>query len=296
MSTASQAVSQELQQASAIRVRPLSPALGAEIRGIDLAAPVARETIRAIRQLWYDHCVLLVPGQTLDEAGQVRFGEYFGELATTLGTYAILKDSHPAVMYVTNEKADGKYVGALPDGEMFFHSDMCYTERPCLGTMLYAMEIPSQGGNTLFANQYQAYETLPEATKERIANLKAVNSFEPGRYDNYAAPITRAAVSQAARSAAHPMVLTHPATGRKALYVNRLMTEYVVGLPREESNALLESLFDHQEQPQFVYEHRWTRGDVVIWDNRCVLHARTDFSAAELRKLRRVTVATDSVA
>ena len=91
------------------------------------------------------------------------------------------------------------------------------------------------------------------------------------------------------------MVLTHPATGRRALYVNRLMTEFIVGMPREESNALLDALFDHQEQKQFVYEHRWTRGDVVIWDNRCVLHARTDFSAAELRKLRRVTVATDSI-
>ncbi len=286
---------EELKQASALRVRKLSASFGAEVRGIDLSRPVAKETIRAIRQLWYEHSVLLVPGQVLDEDAQVRFGEYFGELAKTMGSYAILKNSHPAVMYVTNEKAEGKYVGALPDGEMFFHSDMCYVERPCLGTMLYAMEIPSQGGNTLFADQYAAYEALPEETKRRIDGLKSVHTFEPGRYDNYAESITRAPVSKEARSAAHPMVLTHPATGRWALYVNRLMTEYIVGMPREESNALLASLFDHQEQKQFVYEHRWTRGDVVIWDNRCVLHARTDFSAAELRKLRRVTVATDSI-
>lgn len=286
---------EELQQASALRVRKLSPTLGADVRGIDLSRPVAKDTIRAIRQLWYEHSVLLVPGQVLDEDTQVRFGEYFGELAKTMGSYAILKNSHPAVMYVTNEKAEGKYVGALPDGEMFFHSDMCYVERPCLGTMLYAMEIPSQGGNTLFADQYAAYDALPDATKRRIDGLNAVNTFEPGRYDNYAESITRAPVSKEARSAAHPMVLTHPATGRRALYINRLMTEYIVGMPREESNALLDTLFNHQEQKQFIYEHRWTRGDVVIWDNRCVLHARTDFSAAELRKLRRVTVATDSV-
>ena len=286
---------EELQQTSALRVRKLSPTFGADVRGIDLSRPVAKDTIRAIRQLWYEHSVLLVPGQVLDEDTQVRFGEYFGELAKTMGSYAILKNSHPAVMYVTNEKAEGKYVGALPDGEMFFHSDMCYVERPCLGTMLYAMEIPSQGGNTLFADQYAAYEALPEETKRRIEGLNAVNTFEPGRYDNYAESITRAPVSKEARSAAHPMVLTHPATGRRALYINRLMTEYIVGMPREESNALLDTLFNHQEQKQFIYEHRWTRGDVVIWDNRCVLHARTDFSAAELRKLRRVTVATDSV-
>ena len=286
---------EELQQTSALRVRKLSPTFGADVRGIDLSRPVAKDTIRAIRQLWYEHSVLLVPGQVLDEDAQVRFGEYFGELAKTMGSYAILKNSHPAVMYVTNEKADGKYVGALPDGEMFFHSDMCYVERPCLGTMLYAMEIPSQGGNTVFADQYAAYDALPDATKRRIDGLNAVNTFEPGRYDNYAESITRAPVSKEARSAAHPMVLTHPATGRRALYINRLMTEYIVGMPREESNALLDTLFNHQEQKQFIYEHRWTRGDVVIWDNRCTLHARTDFSAAELRKMRRVTVATDSV-
>ena len=99
-------------------------------------------------------------------------------------------------MYVTNEKAEGKYVGALPDGEMFFHSDMCYVERPCHGTMLYAMEIPSQGGNTVFADQYAAYDALPDATKRRIDGLNAVNTFEPGRYDNYAESITRAPVSK----------------------------------------------------------------------------------------------------
>jgi taurine dioxygenase len=202
---------------------------------------------------------------------------------------------HPALMYVTNEKKDGKYVGALPDGEMYFHSDMCYLERPSMATMLYAMVIPSVGGNTLFANMYKAYEALPEATKKRLDGLKAVNTYDPG-HSNYAAMRTRMPSSEGsptARSYAHPIVFTHPVTGRKALYINRLMTESVVGMPREESSALLESLFDHQEQPQFVYEHRWTPGEVIIWDNRCTLHARTDFSADELRKLRRVTVKGD---
>ncbi len=159
--------------------------------------------------------------------------------------------------------------------------------------MLYAMEIPSEGGNTLFSNQYKVYESLPEATRQRIEGLKAVNSFEPGRYDNYALTLARGATPSAALSWAHPMVRTHPATGKKALYVNRLMTESIVGMTRDDSRALLESLFEHQEQPQFIYEHRWTRGDVVIWDNRCVPHARTNFDALALRKLRRVTVSTD---
>jgi taurine dioxygenase len=110
-----------------------------------------------------------------------------------------------------------------------------------------------------------------------------------------AAMRTRSTPSPEARAYTQPVVCTHPVTGKKALYINRLMTEYIVGMPREESNALLESLFDHQEQPQFIYEHRWTRGDLVIWDNRCMLHARGDFNANELRKLRRVTVKGDRI-
>jgi taurine dioxygenase len=277
------------------RVRPLSPALGAEVRGLDLSKPVDPETVRMIRTLLYEHCVLLVPGQALDEMQQVRFGEYFGVLGRTLGKYDIHRETHPAVMYVTNEKADGKYIGALPDGEMYFHSDRCYVENPCVATMLYAIDVPKSGGNTVFANQYKAYDELPDVMKRRIEGMKAVHTYDPGYESQNATPISRNKPTPKALTFAHPMVRVHPATGRKALYVNRLMTEYVVGLPRDESDALLESLFDHQEQPQFVYSHRWTPGDVVIWDNRCVLHARTDFDAGEARKLRRVVVDTETL-
>lgn len=277
---------------STIKTRPLSPALGAEIQGIDLSQPMADSTFEAIRDIWYENCVLCIPGQNLGEMDQVRFAERFGELAATLHEYESGK-GHPAIMYVTNEQKDGKYIGALPDGEMFFHSDMCYLERPSMATMLYAMEIPPMGGNTLFANMYKAYETLPEETKKRIEGRKAVNSYDPGK-SNYATMRTRVnSNSTTVRSFAQPMVYTHPATGRKALYLNPLMTEYIVNMPREESNVLLESLFEYQQQPQFIYEHGWTPGDVVIWDNRCTLHARTNFDAGELRKLRRVTVKGD---
>jgi taurine dioxygenase len=277
-----------------IELRPLSPAIGAEIRGVDVSKPLAPETFEAIRECWYQYGVICLPGQQLGEMEQVRFGQYFGELAQTQGEYAI-STTHPAIMYVTNEKEDGKYIGALPDGEMFFHSDMCYVERPAMATMLYAMAIPKVGGNTSFANTYKAYETLPAETKQRLAGLKAVNSYEPGTEAPTAAMRLKSRSTPKARSFAHPVVLTHPATGRKALYVNRLMTEYIVDIPRSESDALLEMLFDHQEQPQFIYEHRWTKGDLIIWDNRCVLHARADFDANELRKLRRVTVKGDRI-
>src|SRR5262249_55806523 len=167
---------------------------------------------------------------------------------------------------------------------MHFHTDQCHQEIPAKATMLYAIEIPSQGGDTLFANAYTAYETLPEDIKQRIAGRRAFNAYDQdttlrsANYDN------------ARASCWHPAVRTHPATGRKALYVNRLMTREIEGLPRGESDAILQRLFDHQEQPKLVYEHVWRPGDILMWDNRCTLHARSDFSLGERRLLRRVTI------
>jgi taurine dioxygenase len=187
-------------------------------------------------------------------------------------------------MLVSNIREDGKPIGALPDGEMHFHTDQCHQEVPAKATLLYAIEIPSKGGNTLFSNAYAAYETLPEEIKRRIAGRRALNAYTTDttlRSTNY---------DDAKSSYWHPVVRTHPATGRKALYVNRLMTREIEGLAREESEAILRKLFDHQEQPKFVYEHVWRPGDILMWDNRCTLHARTDFSAGERRLLRRVTI------
>ena len=191
-------------------------------------------------------------------------------------------------MYVTNEKEDGRYVGALPDGEMYFHSDRCYVEHPCLCTMLYGIDIPSKGGDTCFSNQYKAYDALPEDMKRRLEGLQAVHAYEPGSYSQNAVTLTRIEPSANALTAAHPMVATHPATGRKALYVNRLMTAYIVGMPRDESAELLEWLFDHQEQARFIYAHKWTPGDVLIWDNRCVMHRRNGFDPEARRIMHRL--------
>jgi len=137
---------------------------------------------------------------------------------------------------------------------------------------------------------YAAYDALPEDLKQRLEGRFAVNSYEPGYDTSNVQMRIKAPSSPTAHAFAHPIVRTHPATGRKALYVNRLMTEYIVGMPREESDALLERVFDHQEQAQFQYEHRWEVGDLVIWDNRWTLHARRDFPPTHLRKLRRTAV------
>lgn len=273
---------------SDLAIHPLAPFIGAEIAGIDLSAPIDDATFKSIEHAWHEHGVLLFRDQDLDDMQQVRFAERFGPLALTLKHYE--GTAHPAIMYVTNERKDGKYIGALPDGEMFFHSDMCYLEQPCMAALLHAIAIPPEGGNTVFASMVAAYETLPADLKTTLEGRMALHSYEPGYGASNVQARIHTTATDTTRSYAHPVFRTHPATARKSIYVNRLMTECIVGMPRNESDALLTRVFDHQERPEFQYEHRWRVGDVLIWDNRCTLHARRNFDDGHLRKLRRVTV------
>ena len=268
-----------------IAATPLSTAIGAEIVGVDLRAPLDDARFEWILKAWHRHCVLLFRDQRLENEDQLRFAGRFGELSKIINKNSTIS-GHPSVMLVSNIRQDGQLIGALPDGEMYFHSDQCYVEQPSKATTLYAVEIPRQGGNTLFANMYVAYETLPADVKRQIDRRKAVNVYD---YANN--PTVRGStIRESVPHYAHPIVRTHPDTERKALYVNRLMTDHIPDMPRGESDRLLKFLFDHQEQSRFVYEHIWRPGDLMLWDNRCALHARTDFDARERRLLRRVAI------
>lgn len=267
-----------------LQIRTLSPAIGAEIAGVDLSKPISDATFAEILQAWHQNLVILFRDQRLTEDDQVRFGEKFGPPAVSHTRRFTTKN--PAVMLISNVRENGELIGALPDGEMNFHSDQCHQERPAKASMLYALEVPSEGGNTQFANAYLAYETLPEPLKKKIEGRKALNAYD---YDN-AATRRGTKLRDGIPSYWHPIVRTHPDTGRKALYVNRLMTVAIEGLSGNEGDDILNTLFDHQEQPQFIYEHIWRPYDVLLWDNRCALHARTDFSAAERRLMRRLTI------
>ena len=274
---------------SALEVRPLSDAIGAEVTGVDLSRPLDGATVEAVKRAWYDHIVLVFPGQEMTNDDQVRFCRYFGELETVrTGNYADEKMKH--TMMITNVRDTGLKT-ALEDGDMWFHSDQCYYEIPAKGSMLYAMEIPQAGGNTLFANCYLAWETLPADLRARLDGMKAHHIYD---YGGNPTKRTRE-INPDAPQFLHPVAVTHPETGRKALYVNRLMTDYIDGMPRDESDALLARLFDHAEDRRFVYEHVWRVGDLVMWDNRCSMHARTDFSPGDRRMLRRITVKGDPV-
>ena len=276
--------------------RPLSDALGAEIIGRDILAPVDAETQTALRAAWTQHIVLLVRAPELTQDEQLRFAQCFGEVGARPRPAAERPEDaeavHPAMMLISNVRVDGKPIGSLPDGEMYFHHDTIFNPRPNRGTMLYAIDIPTTGGNTRFNNLYKAYDALPQRIKARIAGRKAHHVYDYVVYNS------REGIGENATtvdSHSHPVTITHPESGRKAIYVDRLMTMHIEGLPSEESDALLDEMFDIAEREEFIYEHKWTPGDLLIWDNLCSAHARTDFPSGERRLLRRCQMAAETV-
>ena len=272
-----------------ISVVPLSDALGAEVRGVDTSAPLDDETRAALIDAWHEHIVLVFRDQDLSEDGQIAFAKLFGQVgerARPVERRPEGADYNAAIMLVSNIRQNGVPIGSLPDGEMWFHHDMCYVEAPYKGTFLYGIEIPSSGGNTLFANMYKAYDGLSDETKQRIAGLKALQIYD---YHQTAQVDVDGDISPYKHWYQH-LAITHPATGRKALYVNPLMTAKVDGIARTDSDALLEELFAFADRREIIYEHEWRPGDLVMWDNWCSCHARTDFPETERRMLRRCTI------
>ena len=273
-----------------MEVIPLSEALGAEIKGVDLTRPLDPKTVTAINDAWLEHLVIVFRGQDLSDEDQVRFGGYFGPVGDYLRPDTlrseVMKERHRSVMFVSNIVENGEPIGTLPDGEMMFHTDTGYAQNPHKATTLYAVELPDRGGHTIFSNQYAVYDALPDRLREKLEGRDAYNAYEFGvmikTKERYDAPETRTAV--------HPVFRPHTETGRPALYVNELMTESIIGLPESESRATLDELFALQREDRFLYEHVWQLGDLVMWDNRCTLHARTDFPREQRRLLRRITV------
>ncbi|MGE0627916.1 MAG: TauD/TfdA dioxygenase family protein [Hyphomicrobiaceae bacterium] len=268
---------------------PLTAHIGAEIRGVDLSKPVDAETANELNSLWLKHIVLLFRDQHLSQEALVKATGVFGKLANLArpaefrpAGYDKLLDN---IMLISNIRENGEPIGALPDGEMWFHHDMLHAEVPHKGTCLYSVEVPSQGGNTLFANCYRAYETLPESLKQKLDGKRASHSYTLGEQQRGDGK----GVKHVRRST-HPVFRTHEETGRKAVFINRLMTEAIDGLDEAEGSALIKAVCDHSENPEWVYEHVWQPNDLLLWDNRCSMHARTDFPAGERRLMLRTTI------
>ena len=266
-----------------ITVKPLDAPLGAEIIGLD-ARNITPEDQKVIFDAFLKYHILVLHDQKLTDAQLVEFGKCFGTIEKSRIVSPL--SGRDDIMVISNIRADGKPLGQLPDGEMAFHFDRIHQKQPCRAAALMAVEVPGEGGDTLFSNMVLAYETLPEATKQKIGGRTALNTFSYGA----TAPDQRASEGPKAE---HPVARTIPETGKKALYVCRLMSDKVSGLDEAESRKLLDELCDHAENPRFVYTHKWKVGDIVVWDNRATQHARTDFPETDRRLMKRVTIGDD---
>jgi len=279
------------EKTSTMAVTKLHPVIGAEIRGVDLSRPLDDGTLRQIKQAWYDHTVLVFRDQNISEDDQRRVASYFGPVAKRVpprpgadGADSLL-DWDDMLLITDNVDADGKPKGALGHGEMWFHSDKCYHRRPHRASFLYGIEIPSEGGRTRFSSCYAAYDKLAPEVKKRIdgAMVMQGHQYTAGRRIDLSVDIATM------HHCRQPMVVTNPGSGRKSLYVTSQNTMWIEGMDRDESEALLQGMFDLAEDPSIIYEHVWRIGDLVMWDNLACLHARTDWPADQRRTLRRCT-------
>jgi taurine dioxygenase len=273
---------------NSLQIRPLAGALGAEIAGVDLAAEVDDATIAAIRRAWLDHLVIFFRGQNLSPARLLAVARRFGEPVE----YPFLKglEGFPEITPVVKLEAERVNFGGL------WHSDTAYLETPPMGTMLLAREVPPHGGDTLFANMHLAYESLSPGLRRLLDGLVAVNSSAKADVTKTREDRLRDAARSDARAeyvAAHPVVRTHPETGRKALYVNGGHTVRFQDMTEAESAPLLAFLFAHQTRPEFTCRFRWEEGSLALWDNRCAQHNPINDYHGFRRVMHRVTLAGD---
>lgn len=273
-----------------IEVRRLSYGLGAEIRGVDLGRPLDEAAVAQIRQAWLDHLILLFRDQDIAPADHIRFSRHFGPVEDYPLVHYRLAD-HPEIFLLTNQPVAGKKSETMNAGR-HWHSDLSFTQRPAMGSLLRCIQIPDVGGDTIFANQYMAYEALSPAFRAVIEPLSAVHELFSKTKD--LRNLDQGQVKDMKKTnprVIQPVVRVHPETGRKALFVSEAVTTRIVGMSQEESDAILEFLFAHQVQIQFTYRHRWRKNDIVMWDNRCTLHmAVPDNDHLQPRVMHRTTI------
>ena len=267
--------------------RALSPSFGAEVLKFDPSASQSEAPINAIKALWAEHKLLLFRNQQFDEATLVQFSKAFGALEIHVRE-EYLSRQHPEILYVSNIEREGRRIGILADTEVGWHYDQIYLPKPAVGSLLMADILPPEGGNTEFADMCAAFDALPETTQAKLEGCLANQSYEAFN-QAYSVPTNN---KQKARSPDihHPLVRTHPVTGKKALYLCPGMTTDIVGWDAEESAEMLAFLFDWTTRPEFVYSHEWQPGDALLWDNACTMHRRDPFDPHHARLMKRTTI------
>ncbi|HEV7813654.1 MAG TPA: TauD/TfdA family dioxygenase [Janthinobacterium sp.] len=280
---------------SDFRVEPFDGPLGAAIVNLDLSKPLSDADFKRIHRAHLDHHVLVFRDQRITPRQQIDFSRRFGNLQIhVLRNFQLAY--HPEIMLISNIIENGQPIG-LGDAGHFWHSDLSYKEVPSLGSMLHAQELPAEGGDTLFANQHLAYETLPAALLKAVQGARAEHSYlaqyaELQRRNPFRPNLTQAQIDEV-KPVLQPVVRVHPETGRRALFVSEHFTTRIAGLPEDESRALLDELFAHSTKPEFVYRHQWQPHDMVFWDNRSLMHLASGCPNEQRRMLYRTTIEGD---
>ncbi|NKB57581.1 MAG: TauD/TfdA family dioxygenase [Alphaproteobacteria bacterium] len=275
-------------------ITPAGGVLGAEITGPDLSQPIDAATKDTIYRALLDHHVLVFRNQSLTKEQQGRFAQNYGELESHVGRLRNGK-RYPIINNITNVDPDGNLVPeAVNRGPNHWHTDKSYHAKPSAITMLHALEVPSRGGETLFVNMRRAYQALPPDLKTQVDGLTAEHSWEANRRNVGETPATPDQVRERP-PVTHPVVRTHPDTGTRALYIGTHI-DFFHGMPRAESDALMKTLMDHATQPRFRYDHAWRTGDLVMWDNRSLMHrGNTNYAMADERRVLQRTVIIGTV-
>jgi taurine dioxygenase len=266
--------------AAAIITVPSDAALGAEIRDLDLSQNLSDEQVAALHTALLDRCVLLFRDQHITDEDQVRFTRYFGAPVEHVRKQRQRRVKE--IFIISNVKQNGEPIGALGSELIDFHSDLSYLPKPGTISLLYAVEIPAEGGDTQWCDCRAAYDSLPRQRQDYLRTLRAVHRHY---VDEQNPP----------EPTVHPVVRTHPETGRLSLYVNPHLTSHMDGMPRREGDALLRELYDHMDQPRFTFTHEWQVGDLVMWDNRPTMHRRLAFPQDQRRIMNRTQVFGEEV-
>jgi taurine dioxygenase len=284
-------------------IQPTGSALGADVHGIDLSQTVDEPTFKRIAAAWDEHLVLRFSGQKINDAALMKFSARFGELDRVPIAAAnfdranseLDKDAAEWVAVISSVKKNGKAIGGLGSYELVWHTDMSYNPLPPRASLLYALEVPPDGGNTGFLNMYAAYETLPENLKRAIDGKSCIHDSSRNSAGELRQGFQRTLDVRQTPGAMHPLVRLHPATQRRALFLGRRPGAYIHGLSVEESENLLNAIWAHATQERFAWYQKWRIGDLVLWDNRCVMHRRDAFDESLRRLMHRTQIVGEPV-
>lgn len=284
-------------------IQPTGAALGADVHGIDLSQPISEETFQRIADAWAEHLVLRFSGQKIGDPDLMKFSARFGELdrvpipAAGLDrkNSGVTDEAMEWVAVISSIKQGGKAVGSLASYELVWHTDMSYNPLPPRASLLYALEVPSDGGNTGFLNMYAAYETLSDDLKRAIEGKTCIHDSSRNSAGELRKGFQTTHDVTKTPGAVHPLVRLHPVTKRKALFLGRRPGAYIHGLSISDSEKLLDAIWAHATQPRFAWYQKWRIGDLVMWDNRCVMHRRDAFDESLRRLMHRTQIVGEPV-